>query len=65
VALTHRVEVEFVGKPPVQTLERASGVSHVEIDGPTLRCMVTGSFQPFLDALLGHEVLTLKTASEV
>jgi hypothetical protein len=64
VAYVHRVEVRLVGAPPAQKVERASGVSHVEIDGPVLRCMVTGSFQPFLDSLLGHEVLTLDTASE-
>jgi hypothetical protein len=29
------------------------------IDGPIVRCVVAGSFQPFLEALRGHEVLTL------
>ena len=58
------VEVRLVGAPPARKVERASGVSHVEVDGPVLRCVITGSFQPFLDSLLGHEVLTLKTASE-
>ena len=62
--LTQRVEVMFVGAPPVQRVERASGVTDVEIDGPILRCVVAGSFQPFLDALLGHEVISLKTAPE-
>ena len=54
-----RVEVSFVGAPPVQQVERASGVSEVEIDGPILRCLVCGSFQPFLEALRGHEVISL------
>ena len=60
-----RVEVSFVGPPPTKEIERASGVSHVEIDGPILRCLVWGSFQPFLEALRGHEVISLKsTASD-
>jgi len=53
------VEVLFVGAPPVGEVERASGVVAVEIEGRTLRCTVRGSFQPFLEALRGHEVMTL------
>jgi hypothetical protein len=34
-------------------------VSEVEADGSVLRCLVCGSFQPFLEALRGHEVLGL------
>ena len=58
-----RVEVSFVGAPPARQIERASGVSEAEIDGPILRCLVYGSFQPFLEALRGHEVISLKAAS--
>lgn len=58
-----RVEVSFVGGPPVQRIERASGVSNVEVDGTTVRCLVCGSFQPFLEALRGHEVIALTSAS--
>lgn len=58
-----RVEVRFVGAPPVQQVERASGVSEVDVDGPTLRCLVYGSFQPFLEALRGHEVISLRSIS--
>jgi hypothetical protein len=54
-----RVEVRFVGAPPAQELVNASGVRHVEIVGSVLRCLVWGSFQPFLEALRGHEVLCL------
>jgi len=54
-----RVEISFVGTPPVAQLERASGVSGVQRVGPIVRCLVAGSFQPFLEALRGHEVLTL------
>jgi hypothetical protein len=56
-----RVEVSFVGAAPLRQLERASGVSEVEVDGRVLRCTVYGSFQPFLEALRGHEVLSLRS----
>ena len=62
---TWRVEVRFVGSPPVQNVERASGVSEVETDGPLLRCLVAGSFQPFLEALHGHEVTSLTSTPHV
>ena len=52
-----RVEVSFVGPAPVRQVERASGVSEVEIDGSVLRGLVRGSFQSFLEALRGHEVV--------
>lgn len=54
-----RVEVTFVGAPPARQMERASGVSDVEVRGRVLRCVVAGSFQPFLEALRGHEVVNL------
>jgi hypothetical protein len=54
-----RVEVRFVATPPARRIERASGVSQMEIDGRTLRCLVSGSFQSFLEALVGHEVISL------
>lgn len=56
-----RVEVSFVGPPPVHQIQRASGVSQVEVDGLTLRCLVFGSFQPFLEALRGYEVISLQS----
>jgi hypothetical protein len=58
------VEVSFVGAPPAQQVMRASGVSQVEIHGTTLRCLVCGSFQPFLEALRGHEVIRLRSISD-
>ena len=58
-AAIQRVEVTFVGTPPVRQIERASGVSDVEVDGQLLRCLVFGSFQPFLEALRGYEVISL------
>jgi hypothetical protein len=59
-----RVEVSFVGYPPAEKIERALGVSEVEVDGPIVRCVVYGSFQPFLEALRGHEVISLKSTQE-
>jgi hypothetical protein len=56
-----RVEVSFVGTAPAQQVERAPGVSDVEIHGSILRCLVCGSFQPFLEALRGHEVIGLSS----
>jgi len=57
-----RVKVRFVGAtPPTQQLVNAPGVSDVEIDGSVMRCLVWGSFQPFLEALRGHEVLSLSS----
>ena len=55
------VEVSFVGAAPAHRVERASGVSEVEVHGHVLRCTVYGSFQPFLEALRGHEVVSLKS----
>ena len=60
---TQRVEVRFVGLPPAEQVERASGVSDVEVDGRVLRCSVCGSFQPFLEALRGHEVVGLTSTA--
>jgi hypothetical protein len=58
---TYRVEISFVAVPPAGRVQGASGVSEVEIDGPTVRCLVCGSFQPFLEALRGHEVISLES----
>jgi hypothetical protein len=30
------------------------------IEGQVVRCLITGSFQPFLEALRGCEVITLQ-----
>ena len=60
-----RVEVSFVGPAPVRQVERASGVSEVEVEGSILRCLVRGSFQPFLEALRGYEVDGLNSTSAV
>jgi len=58
------IEVSCVGRPPIERVARASGVSDVRVDGFVLQCRVTGSVQPFLEALRGSEVLSLTTTSE-
>jgi len=58
------IEVSCVGRPPLERVARASGVSDVQVDADVLRCRVTGSVQPFLEALRGTEVLSLTTSSE-
>jgi hypothetical protein len=59
-----RVEVTFVGFPPAEKIGRALGVSEVQVDGAIVRCVIYGSFQPFLEALRGHEVISLKSTQE-
>ena len=56
---SRRVEVTFSGTPPRRQIFRASGVTDVRIDGHLVRCLVYGSFQPFLEALRGYEVTSL------
>ena len=34
-------------------------MSEIEVDGHRLRCLVSGSVQPFLEALRGYEVIGL------
>jgi hypothetical protein len=55
----HRVEATFVGSPPTRQIARASGVTEVNVEGRRLRCLVSGSVQPFLEALRGYEVVSL------
>jgi len=54
-----RIAVTFVGRPPARQVAQAQGVSDVEVDGRLLRCLVHGSFQPFLEALRGYEVINI------
>lgn len=56
------VEARCVGRPPATRVASASGVSEVDVDGQVLRCTVTGSLQPFLEALHGTEVVDLVCA---
>lgn len=54
------MQATCVGTPPALQIRLASGVSEVVIEGQVVRCLVAGSFQPFLEALRGCEVLTLQ-----
>ncbi len=56
---SQRVEVTFVGLPPARQIAQAIGVTDVEVDGHRVCCLVCGSFQPFLEALHGYEVISL------
>jgi hypothetical protein len=56
---SQRVEVTFVGPAPARQIAQAIGVTEVELDGNRLCCVVCGSFQPFLEALRGYEVISL------
>jgi len=58
-AATQRVEITFLGTPPTRQIERASGVTDVQVDGQVVRCLVCGSFQPILEAVRGYEVINL------
>ena len=60
----HRVAVNFVGNPPAERLARASEVSQAEIDGSVVRRLVCGTFQSFLEALRGHEVVSLEATPD-
>jgi hypothetical protein len=60
---TRRVEVTFVGTPPTRQIARASGVSNVQVDGRCVRCLISGSVQPFLEALHGYEVIGLTSST--
>lgn len=56
-----QVEATFLGRPPAVQVGQASGVSQVKVEGAVLRCVVSGSFQPFLEALRGHEVISFSS----
>ena len=58
-AATQQVEVTFLGTPPTRQIAMASGVTDVQTDGRLVRCLIYGSFQPFLEALRGYEVTSL------
>lgn len=57
------VTVSCVGRPPAERVACASGVSEVQVDGHVLQCRITGSVQPFLEALHGSEILDLATTA--
>ncbi|GAA1755534.1 hypothetical protein GCM10009767_13590 [Kocuria aegyptia] len=63
--VTSRVEVHLTRTPPATRLARAAGVSEVNVSGTVLTCVVSGSFQPLLEALQGYEVVRLWSVPHV
>src|SRR5215472_133171 len=55
----HHVEVEFAGDVPVEAIRRAAGVDGVTAENHRLRCVVRGSFEPLMGALVGAHVVNL------
>src|SRR5262249_61091040 len=56
---THHVEVEFAGAVPVEAIRRAAGVDGATAENHRLRCVVRGSFEPLMGALVGAHVVNL------
>lgn len=57
----HQVELEFAGDVPVAAVRAVPGVDHVEVEAHRLRCSVRGSFDPFMKAVAGSEVLVFNS----
>ena len=57
----HRVEIEFAGDVPVETIRRAAGVDGVKVENHRLHCLVHGSFEPLMAAVAGAHVVNLSS----
>ncbi len=55
----HRVEIEFMGEPPVEAIRRAAGVDAVVAEDHRVHCVVRGSFEPLMTAVAGAHVVNL------
>jgi ABC-2 type transport system ATP-binding protein len=55
----YQVELRFAGPPPVDAVRAAAGVSQVSVTGMRLLCTVRGGFGQLLEAIAGHEVVTM------
>jgi ABC-2 type transport system ATP-binding protein len=55
----YQVELRFAGPPPVDAVRAAAGVSQVSVTGMRLTCTVRGGFGQLLEAIAGHEVVTM------
>jgi ABC-2 type transport system ATP-binding protein len=55
----YQVELRFAGPPPVDAVRAAAGVSQVSVTGMRLLCTVHGGFGQLLEAIAGHEVVTM------
>ncbi|HVV36403.1 MAG TPA: ABC transporter ATP-binding protein [Acidimicrobiales bacterium] len=57
IASAVTVEIKFSGRPPA--LAKVKGVRDVSVDGKSVRCQIAGPIQPLLDALDGHQVVSM------
>jgi ABC-2 type transport system ATP-binding protein len=55
-----RVEIRFASPVPATAFEHLEGVSDLRVDGPTLRCLQTGSADALVKAAAGYTVETIK-----
>jgi ABC-2 type transport system ATP-binding protein len=55
----YQVELRVAGPPPVDAVRAAAGVSQVSVTGMRLSCTVRGGFGQLLEAIAGHEVVTM------
>jgi len=55
------VEISLVGVPPAQRTERASATPRSQWMVQSCAGLVSGNFQPFLEAVPGYEVMSLKS----
>jgi ABC-2 type transport system ATP-binding protein len=55
----YQVEIQVTGPPPIDAVRAAAGVTLVAATGNRLSCMVRGSFQPLLEAITAHEVVSM------
>jgi ABC-2 type transport system ATP-binding protein len=55
----HQVEIEFGGPVPLEGIRSAEGVEQVEAADHRVRCVVRGSFEPLMKALVNSDVVNL------
>jgi ABC-2 type transport system ATP-binding protein len=55
----HQVEIEFAGPVPLEGIRSAEGVEQVEAADHRVRCVVRGSFEPLMKALVNSDVVNL------
>lgn len=55
------VEISLLGAPPVQRIERATASARSKWMVQSCAGLVSGNFQPFLEAVRGYEVMSVKS----
>ena len=55
----HHVAIDFASVPPIERLRALPGFEQVTVDGPSVRGLYRGSFEPLLAALSGSAVTSL------